>query len=126
MLYRLCADVLVVIHLSFVVFAIFGGIMLIRWRRAVWLHIPAVVVAVLAEFAGWICPLTYIENWLRIKGGQAGYSGGFVEHYIVPILYPPGLTRGIQVALGLFILTLNAIVYWLVFARRPKEVRDGQ
>lgn len=117
MIYRLLADVVVVAHLLFVAFAIFGGLLLLRWRRCAWLHVPAAAWAVVVELAGWVCPLTPLEIWLRVRAGGTGYVGGFIEHYAVAILYPPGLTRGVQIALGLGLLVGNAAIYAWVLRR---------
>ncbi len=105
------ADVVVGLHLAFVLFAVLGGLLVIRWKRVVWLHIPAVVWAALIEFAGWICPLTPLENRFRALGGGSGYAGGFVDHYILPVLYPSGLTRQVQFALGAFVVLINLAIY---------------
>ena len=124
MWYRLCADIFVALHLAFVLFAVLGALLTFRWRKVVWLHVPAVVIAVMAEFTGWICPLTPMENWFRVRGGGTGYSTTFVEHYIVPVLYPARLTRGMQLGLGIFIIALNVLIYWYIFARgtaKPTE-----
>jgi len=115
MSYRLMADIVVVIHFAFTIFVLLGGILTIWWRKVVWLHIPAAVWAAFIEFAGWICPLTPLENRLRIKGGEAGYPGGFVEEYILPVIYPAGLTREIQIILGILVITVNLVIYWKVF-----------
>lgn len=115
--YGVLADVVVVLHFGFVLFVIFGGLLALRWRRAPWLHLPAAVWGALIEFAGWICPLTPLEKWLRHEGGVAGYRGGFVEHYILPVLYPHGLTREIQLVLGAVVVLLNVGVYWVVWRR---------
>jgi len=123
MLYRYVADIIAVCHLGFALFAISGGLLCLRWRKTIWIHIPAVVLAALAEFTGWICPLTPMENWFRVKGGAAGYPGGFVEHYLLPVLYPAGLTRGVQLVLASLVIVCNVFVYWYVFAaRKPKPV----
>ncbi len=115
MSYRLMADIVVVMHLAFTIFVLLGGILAIWWRKVIWLHIPAAVWGVLIEFAGWICPLTPLENLLRVKGGEAGYTGGFVEQYILPVIYPSGLTREIQILLGIFVIIVNFAIYWKVF-----------
>ena len=91
---------------------------MLRRPRLAWLHVPAAVWGVLIEFAGWVCPLTPLENALRLRGGEAGYSGGFIEHYLLPVLYPAGLTRNTQLLLGSFVLALNLAVYGLLLARR--------
>ncbi|MGD8867673.1 MAG: DUF2784 domain-containing protein [Gemmatimonadales bacterium] len=124
MLYRLLADLVVLIHLAFVIFAVAGALLVLRWRWLVWAHVPAVVWAALIEFAGWVCPLTPLENRLRILSGGAGYRGGFVDHYLLQILYPSGLTRGVQVFLGGLVLLVNVGLYaWLVVhtLRAPVE-----
>ena len=115
MSYRLMADIVVVIHFAFTIFVLLGGILAIWWRKVVWLHIPAAVWGALIEFAGWICPLTPLENRLRVKGGEAGYPGGFVEKYILPVIYPEGLTREIQIILGVLVITVNLVIYWKIF-----------
>ncbi len=125
MWYRLCADIAVATHTAFVVFAVFGGLVALRWRKVIWLHVPAVLVAALAEFTGWICPLTPLENWFRVRGGEAGYTGSFIEHYIVPVLYPTGLTRRIQVVLGTAVVMLNLLVYAYIAVVRLRRKADS-
>ena len=115
MSYRLMADIIVVTHFAFTIFVLLGGILAIWWRKVIWLHIPAAVWGALIEFAGWICPLTPLENRLRAKGGEAGYPGGFVEEYVLPVIYPAGLTREIQIILGIFVITINLVIYWKVY-----------
>lgn len=117
MLYRLAADLLVVVHLLFVVFVVAGGFLTWRWPRVAWVHIPCAVWGALIEFAGWICPLTPWENALRRAAGQEGYGGGFIEQYIIPVLYPGGaLTREIQIVLGTLVLAINVVAYgrWML------------
>jgi hypothetical protein len=116
--YRILADAVVGLHLLFVLFVIAGGFLVLRWRRLMLLHLPAAAWGALIEFRGWICPLTPLENWLRRRSGQAGYGGGFVEHYLLPVLYPTGLTRGVQIVLGLLVLAINLAIYWTVLRRR--------
>ena len=120
MLYHVLADLVVLVHLTFVLFAVLGGFLLLWWRRCTWVHLPAVLWAALIEFTGWVCPLTPLENWLRESGGGSGYRAGFVEHHILPILYPDSLTRPSQVALGAFVLGINLVVYGWVFRHRMK------
>ncbi len=119
MIYSFLADLLVVIHLLFILFVIFGGL-LVLWRKwVVFLHIPAAVWGALIEFKGWICPLTPLENHLRQLGGEQGYSGGFIEHYLIPIIYPDELTRTFQIILGIFVVVLNLMVYgWILYKWR--------
>jgi len=121
--YRALADFVVVAHLAFVAFVVFGGLLVLRRPWLAWLHLPAAVWGVMIEFAGWMCPLTPLENAFRVRGGEAGYSGGFVEHYLLPVLYPAGLTRGVQLVLGSIVLALNLAVYGAVIARRRARTR---
>lgn len=123
MLYRLLADLVVLIHFGFVLFVVLGGLLALRWPRAAWVHLPAALWGAGIEFAAGICPLTPLENHLRRLGGESGYSGGFVEHYVLPVLYPDGLTRGVQLALGTFVLLLNIVVYTIVWRRRFRGSR---
>jgi len=120
-IYRLLADVVVALHLGFVLFVVLGGLLVIRWPRLAWLHLPTVVWAIVIELAGWICPLTPLENRLRRAAGAGGYEGGFVEHYVVPVLYPDVLTRPMQVGIAVFVLSVNVAVYlWIVVRRRAR------
>lgn len=116
--YRVLADAVLALHLAFVAFAVLGGLAALRWRWMPWLHLPALAWAALIEFGGWICPLTPLENALRRAGGAAGYPGGFIEHYLLPMLYPAGLTREVQWLLGGGLLLVNAVVYLLLLRRR--------
>lgn len=117
MIYGLLADLVVVAHLAFILFVVAGGLLAFRWRRALWIHLPAAVWGVLIEVAGWICPLTPLENRLRLKAGELGYEGSFVEHHLLPIVYPEELTRNGQLAIGGLVLVVNALVYTLVLLR---------
>lgn len=116
MTYRLLADAVVALHLVFIVFVIGGGLLVLRWRRVAWLHVPSALWGVVIELTGWICPLTPLEQWLRLRGGEAGYEGGFIDHYILPIVYP-GLARAQQVALGGVVLVVNVATYWIAWRR---------
>jgi len=120
MLYRVLADGVVLFHFAFVVFAVLGGLLAFRWRWMPALHLPALAWAALVEFNGWICPLTPWENALRRMGGEAGYGGGFVEHYLLPVLYPAALTRDLQWTLGTALVAFNAVVYLLLWQRRRR------
>ncbi len=119
--YRILADLIVVLHLAFVIFAVLGGLMALRWRRVIYGHIPAALWAVLLEFSGWACPLTPLENALRVKGGEAGYEVSFIEYYLLPLLYPAGLTRDTQIVLGAIALAVNLGIYWHISARRRRR-----
>ena len=118
MTYRLLADVVVFVHGLFVAFVILGAFLALRWRWLVWLHIPAAIWGVLIEYAGWICPLTPLENYLRSRAGEAEYGGDFIQHYLLGALYPQGLTRTIQYALGSFALLVNIIAYSLLIRQK--------
>jgi Protein of Unknown function (DUF2784) len=126
LIYRALADLILALHLVFVLFVVLGGLLVLRWPRAAWLHVPAAIWGVLIEFTGWICPLTPLENSLRTRGGEAGYNGGFIEHYIQPLLYPAGLTRSTQVVLGSLVLVLNLTAYGIALSRtRRRELPEG-
>jgi hypothetical protein len=122
MLFKLLADAVAVFHLLFVAFAVAGGLLALRWRWMPWLHVPALAWAASVEFTGWICPLTPLENRLRAAGGAEGYAGGFVDHYLLPLLYPASLTREAQFLLGAGLLAFNAVAYFLVW-RRSRRAR---
>jgi hypothetical protein len=117
-IYRVLADVVVMIHAGFVLFVVLGGFLLRRWPKLIYAHVPAAIWGVLIEFAGWVCPLTPLENALRALGGEAAYQGDFIEHYIIPVLYSRGLNQYIGLALGVLALAINAIAYALYFRRR--------
>jgi hypothetical protein len=117
MVYRLAADVVVLLHTAFVTFVMLGGFLAWRWRPLVWAHVPCAVWGMLIEYQGWICPLTPLENDLRDRAGIEGYAGGFVEHYVIPILYPAGLTRPTQAVLGTVVLAVNVVAYGVLLRR---------
>ena len=121
--YGLLADLVLLAHAGFVVFVVLGGLPVLRWPRLAWLHLPAVAWGAGIEFAGAICPLTPLEIHLRSLAGQQGYAGGFVEHYVFALLYPEGLTRNVQLALGLLVLVINALVYAIVWRRHRAGAR---
>ncbi len=119
--YGLLADLVVAVHLLFVAFVVAGALLVLRWPRVAWLHIPAAVWGAFIEFAGWVCPLTPLENHLRRLAGEMGYTGGFVERYVTAFLYPGGLTRTHQLVLGVLVLAINAGAYgYLVWHRRRR------
>ena len=113
-MYRWLADAVVVVHVAFVVFVMVGAFLALRWRWLVWLHLPAAIWGVLIEYAGWICPLTPLENALRARAGEAGYSGDFIQHYLLRALYPHGLTPKVQWVLGTLALGVNLVGYVLL------------
>jgi hypothetical protein len=122
LIYRALADLVLTAHLAFVLFVVLGGFLVVRWPRLAWIHIPAAVWGVLIEYMGWICPLTPLENSFRMKGGEAGYSDGFIEHYLLPTLYPGGLTRSTQLVLGSFALIVNLAAYGIVLSRSRNRI----
>lgn len=120
MLYRVGADGVVLVHLLFIVFVLFGGLLVLRWRWLVVLHLPAIAWGMAVEFLHLYCPLTPLENSLRQAAGQQGYDGGFIEHYLIPLIYPQGLTHELQVVFGTVVLVLNAAVYGYLIVRLLK------
>jgi hypothetical protein len=117
--YGLLADAVLLAHAAFVAFVVLGGLLVLRWPRLAWVHLPVVAWGAGIEFTGGICPLTPLENHLRALAHEQGYAGGFVEHYVFGLLYPEGLTRDVQVALGLGVLALNTALYaWLWYRHR--------
>jgi len=114
---RVLADAVVVVHLAFIVFVVGGGAAVIAWPRVAWLHLPAVAWAAYVEFTSTICPLTPLENGMRASAGDAGYQGGFVEHYVLPIIYPPGLTPHVQTILGIIVIAVNVFFYGIAWRR---------
>lgn len=125
MLLRLLADAVVVVHLAFIVFVVLGGLLVVRWHRLAWLHLPTALWGAAIELGGFVCPLTPLEVYLRRCAGETGYSGGFVEHYVIPIIYPGVLTRTLQVGLGVGVVTLNVAVYAWILKRRSEERSDA-
>ena len=117
-LYALLANLVVGVHLAFVVFVALGGLLALRWPRVAWAHVPCALWGATVELMGWICPLTPLENELRRRAGEGAYGTSFLEHYVIPLLYPGALTRGIQLALGVGVVVLNAGVYAAVWRRR--------
>jgi hypothetical protein len=123
MWFRLGADTVVLVHLLFIVFVLFGGLLVLRWRWLMALHLPAVAWGMAVEFLHLYCPLTPLENHLRQAAGQQGYEGGFIEHYLIPLIYPRGLTAEMQLGFGAVVLVLNVAVYLYVIrgALRPAK-----
>jgi hypothetical protein len=120
-LYRIGADLLVVAHLLFIVFAFAGGLAVLRWHWLALIHLPVALWATVIELMGWICPLTPLENELRVAAGEAGYSGGFVAHYIVSIIYPAGLTRELQWLLAALVVLINVAIYAVLLIRLKRR-----
>ncbi len=115
MIYLILADLVLIVHLLFIIFALLGGLLLI-WRRYLFfVHLPAAIWAALISFKGWICPLTPLENQLRSVAGAKGYAGGFVSHYLIPVIYPVNLTLNIQILLGILVVLINIGIYCLVY-----------
>lgn len=111
MQYRIAANAVAILHAAFIVFVVIGGMAVLRWPRLAWIHLPAAVWGVLVELQGWYCPLTRVENALLRRAGAAGYDEGFVAHYLFAVIYPNGLTRGMEMVIGLFVLVVNLGVY---------------
>ena len=120
MFFRGAADLVLVVHLAFVLFVVLGGLLALRWPRVAWVHVPIALYGAAIEFLGFVCPLTPLEVWLRRRGGEAGYEGGFIEHYIIAAIYSTGLTREVQVVLGTAVLVFNGIVYFFWWRRRKR------
>lgn len=121
MIERIAADVLVVLHLGFIAFVMLGALLCVRWKWMAWLHLPAVLWAAAIEFRRGICPLTPFEQQLRLSAGEAGYSGSFVEHYLIPVIYPAGLDAASQYVLGTLVIVINLAAYgWVVVALRRR------
>ena len=118
MAYALLADLIVLIHFLFVLFVMLGGLLILRWRWIAWLHVPAALWGAVVELAGWICPLTPWEIRLRLLAGEAGYDGTFLGNYLIPVIYPPGLTRQLQIGIGALVVLLNVGIYLWIWHRR--------
>lgn len=119
--YRIAADAILLLHLAFTLFTVLGGLLVLRRASLIWLHLAAVLWGVVIEWTDWICPLTPLENFLREKGGEAGYAGGFIEHYVVRFLYPENLTIELRYLLGLGLVAVNLIIYGYVFLVRRRR-----
>lgn len=116
MIERIAADIIVIVHLGFIIFVGLGAFLSLRWKRAAWLHVPAALWGATIELRRGTCPLTPLEQRLRIAAGESGYSGSFIEHYLVPIIYPSGLDAFVQNALGALVIVVNLFIYgWLLF-----------
>ena len=120
MIYRILAEITLVLHFCFVLFVVFGGLLVLRQRWIAWLHLPAVFWGIIIEFFWWACPLTTVENSFRELGGEAGYTEGFLDYYISAVLYTP-LSANVRIWLGILLIAFNLLVYWYVFF---KEMRN--
>lgn len=121
-MYSFLSDFVLLVHFAFIVFVLGGGLLLLRWPRVVWLHLPAMIWGVLIEATGWLCPLTPLENYFRALAGGNIYHTGFIEQYLLPLVYPAGLTPSIQRTLAAVVIVFNLIVYtWVVLQRRRNK-----
>jgi hypothetical protein len=122
MIYKVIADLLVGIHFAFILFVVLGGLLVLKRTWVAWLHLPCVVWGILIEWQDWICPLTPLEIHFRKLAGDAGYAGGFIDHYLMPLIYPAGLTPTLQIGLGISLLALNLVIYGhIIFSRRNQR-----
>lgn len=118
MLFNVLADVVLLLHLLFILFVIFGGLLVFKWLRLAWLHIPMATWGMLISLFGWVCPLTPLEKYLRSMAGLGGYEGGFIGHYLLPIIYPGALTREMAIGMGIFVLVWNGGVYFFLLSKK--------
>lgn len=121
MIYRIAADIVLVAHFAFIVLVVAGGILVFRYAWFVWIHVPAACWGAFVEISGRICPLTTLENFLRVRAGQEGYVDSFIQHYILPVIYPAGLTRNIQLALAGLVIVVNVIIYTAILLRKKRQ-----
>ncbi|MDI6852719.1 MAG: DUF2784 domain-containing protein [Deltaproteobacteria bacterium] len=126
MIYQTLANFVIIAHFAFVLFVIFGGVLVLKWRSLAWIHIPAFLWGALAELAGWVCPLTPLEIWLREKGGGLAYRTDFIEYYVLPLLYPAALTRNLQIFLGFLVLSVNLGLYAWTLWKTEQHKRRGK
>jgi len=118
MVYKILADLVLLVHLAFIIFVIFGGLLAIKNAKWAWVHVPAAVWAGLIEFAGWICPLTPLENWLSFRAGAGTYQDSFIAHYLFPLIYPTKLTRNVQILIGIGVILISLIIYSIVLYKK--------
>ena len=121
MIFRILADAVLVLHLAFILGVVFGGLLVLRWPRVAWVHLPVATWGALIEFMNWRCPLTPLEKSLRRLSGEAGFEGGFIEHYLLPLIYPGALTPTVQLILGLGVVVINIAIYGYIFYRRRRS-----
>ena len=124
MIYRLAADFVLITHFAFILLVVAGGLLVFRYAWFVWIHLPAACWGAFVELSGRLCPLTTLENFLRVRAGQEGYANSFVEQYILPVIYPAGLTRNIQLVLAGLVIAVNVIIYAAIVLRK-KAVRQN-
>ncbi|NIP17163.1 MAG: DUF2784 family protein [Xanthomonadales bacterium] len=125
MIQRLAADALLILHLLFVVAVVLGGLPVLRWPRLAWIHLPVVAWGFTVELTGWICPLTPLEQRLRLAAGEGGYQGGFIDHYLVPLLYPEGLTTATRMLYAALVLGINLAIYRHLWRKRVARRTGG-
>jgi hypothetical protein len=123
MRYSVAADALVIAHLAFIMFVMLGGLLLLKWPRLIYLHLPAVAWGTLVELRGWLCPLTPLEQHYRTLAGETGYSDSFVQHYLLPLTYPAGLTRDVQTLLAMCVITINLVIYAVIYVKYQRNSR---
>jgi hypothetical protein len=121
MIYNLLAEIVIVLHFLFIVFVATGALLVLKWRRLIYVHLAAALWGAMIMFTGWICPLTPLENRFRRAAGESGYSGGFIEHYLIQVIYPSGLTREIQIGIGIGVIFINMILYGIVLYKTVRE-----
>lgn len=126
MFHRLLADLTLIIHLLFILFVVLGAFLVIKWKWMMWIHIPCAIWGSLIEIYYWICPLTHLENYFHRLANEAGYAGGFIEHYLILIIYPPGLTPGFQLASGIFVIIINLIIYGYITYQYLKKSKQHE
>ena len=120
--YKLLADFVLLLHLSFILFVLFGALFVIKKPKLAWIHIPVAIWGMLISLIGWVCPLTPLENYFRHMAGEQGYAGSFINHYIMPVIYPSGLTRELAIGMGVFVLLWNGLFYSiLIYKVRRKR-----
>jgi len=123
--YSLLADFVIYVHVAFILFVIFGGLFALKWPRMMWWHLPAALWGAIVEFSGWLCPLTPLENWLRMQAGGPAYETDFIGHFLLFLLYPANLTRNIQILLGSIVLIVNGTVYAFLWRKNYYEANEG-
>jgi hypothetical protein len=125
MTYRIAADLVLATHLIFIVFVVLGGLLALRYRWAIVVHLPAAIWGAFVEISGRICPLTTWENQLRQSAGDSGYANSFVEHYLLPVIYPAGLTRNTQFWIASVVIVINVVIYgWLIYRLKRSRTTE--